>query len=141
MSRFVLDASLAMAWFVPDPEWEYATQVRGHLAAAATAIVPAIWPIEMANALAKAVRRGTITDQAANHGLNQLEILIISGPRIAIDPHFQMVGKAYAVARRHQVSTYDGCYLQLALDEGLPLATLDKALRAAAGKAGVALLK
>ena len=141
MNRFVLDASLSMAWFVPDPEWEYATQVRGHLAAEATALVPAIWPVEMANALTKAVRRGTITDEEADRGLSQLAILIISGPRIAIDPHFQPVWKAYAVARKHQVSAYDGCYLQLALDQGLPLATLDKGLRVAAGKAGVKLLK
>ena len=49
--------------------------------------------------------------------------------------------EAYAVARRYQVSAYDGFYLQLAIDAGLPLATLDKGLQAAAVKAGVTLLK
>ncbi|MGH9742304.1 MAG: type II toxin-antitoxin system VapC family toxin, partial [Candidatus Acidiferrum sp.] len=78
---------------------------------------------------------------AADSALRQLEILILSGPRIAIQSHFQPVWKAFAVAQKHQVSAYDGLYLELALSEGLPLATLDKPLRAAAAKAGVELLR
>jgi predicted nucleic acid-binding protein len=44
-------------------------------------------------------------------------------------------------ARSFQLTAYDAVYLDLARREGLPLATLDKGLRAAAVKAGVALLK
>jgi predicted nucleic acid-binding protein len=48
---------------------------------------------------------------------------------------------ALASARAFQLTAYDAVYLELARREGLPLATLDKGLRAAAKKAGVALLK
>jgi predicted nucleic acid-binding protein len=37
--------------------------------------------------------------------------------------------------------SYDAAYLDLAVVEGLPLATLDKNLRAAAKRAGVELLR
>jgi predicted nucleic acid-binding protein len=39
-----------------------------------------------------------------------------------------------------KLSSYDAAYLDLALVEGLPLATLDKNLRAATKRAGVELL-
>jgi predicted nucleic acid-binding protein len=141
VSGFVLDASLTAAWFIPDPETDYALNVRSRLALGFTALVPSIWAIEMANTLVKAVRRGTLTEEAVEYGLQQLEILVISSSRISVDSNLRSVRDAYAVARRYQVSAYDGFYLQLAIDAGLPLATLDKGLRAAAVKAGVALLK
>lgn len=138
MNRFVLDASLSAAWFIPDPESDYAVQIRGSLASEATAIVPAIWPVEMSNAFAKAVRHGTFTEEAAEYGLQQLEILVISTPsRILIESSMKGVRQAYAIARKHNLSAYDALYLELAMDEGLPFATLDKRLRAAAMKAGV----
>ena len=37
-----------------------------------------------------------------------------------------------SLAFKHGLTTYDAAYLALALDEGLPLATLDKELAAAA---------
>ena len=43
------------------------------------------------------------------------------------------------VSRNYQLTVYDAAYLELAQRESLPLATLDKALRTAAGKAGVKL--
>jgi predicted nucleic acid-binding protein len=58
-----------------------------------------------------------------------------------VDSNLKSVREAYALARKYQLSSYDGIYLQLAVDAGLPLATLDKGLRTAAVKAGVALLK
>jgi predicted nucleic acid-binding protein len=138
VNRFVLDASLSAAWFIPDPGSDYAVQIRGSLVAEATAIVPAIWPAEMANAFAKAVRRGTFSEQAAEYGLQQLEILVISTPsRILIDSSMKGVRQAYTIARKYNLSAYDGLYLELAMDEGLPLATLDKRLRAAATRVGV----
>jgi len=43
------------------------------------------------------------------------------------------------IARQFNLSGYDATYLELALREGLPLATLDKDLAKAAKKAGVLL--
>jgi predicted nucleic acid-binding protein len=137
VNRFVLDASVSAAWIVPDPDSEYAVRVRQRLADGSTAVVPPLWPIEMANALAKAVRRGVLSEEAAEYGLEQLEILLISGPRIEVQSSAQPVRQAYKTSREHQLSAYAGCYLELAQREGLPLATLDKGLRAAAAKAGI----
>jgi predicted nucleic acid-binding protein len=141
VSRFVLDASLTVAWFIPDPETDYALNVRSRLAAGLTAIVPSIWAVEVANTFVKSARRGTLTEEAVEYGLQTLETLVSSGSRISVDSSLKSVREAYAAARRYQLSSYDGFYLQLAIDAGLPLATLDKGLRAAAVKAGVALLK
>jgi predicted nucleic acid-binding protein len=141
VSRFVLDASLTAAWFIPDPETDYALNVRSRLAAGLTAIVPSIWAVEVANTFVKSARRGMLTEKAVEYGLQTLESLVSSGSRISVDLNLKSVREAYAVARRYQLSAYDGFYLQLAIDTGIPLATLDKSLRAAAVKAGVALLK
>jgi predicted nucleic acid-binding protein len=141
VSRFVLDASLIAAWFIPDPDTDYALNVRSRLATGSTAIVPSIWAVEVANTFVKSARRGTLTEEAVEYGLQTLESLLSLGSRISVDSNLKSVREAYAVARRYQLSAYDGFYLQLAIDAALPLATLDKGLRAAAVKAGVALLK
>jgi predicted nucleic acid-binding protein len=141
VSGFVLDASLTAAWFIPDPGTAYALNVRSRLAAGLTAIVPSIWAVEVANTFVKSVRRGTLTEEAVEYGLQTLETLVSSGSRISVDSNLKSVREAYALARKYQLSAYDGIYLQLAVDAELPLATLDKGLRTAAVKAGVALLK
>ena len=41
------------------------------------------------------------------------------------------------LARAHQLSAYDACYLELAIRRGLPLACLDGKLKTAAAAAGV----
>jgi predicted nucleic acid-binding protein len=43
----------------------------------------------------------------------------------------------HALASRHQLTSYDAVYLNLALTSGLPLATRDKALARAATDCGV----
>jgi predicted nucleic acid-binding protein len=45
-----------------------------------------------------------------------------------------------ALAEQYGLTSYDASYLELSLRMGLPLATLDTQLHAAARKAGVALL-
>lgn len=45
--------------------------------------------------------------------------------------------RTLARARAYNLSTYDASYLELALREGLPLATLDKDLKKAAIKAHI----
>ena len=86
-----------------------------------------------------AERRGKSTAQEVDHGLRQLEILTVS--RIQIQTGTTSIREAFVAARSFQLTAYDAVYLELAQREGLLLATLDKGLRAAAVKAGVALLK
>jgi predicted nucleic acid-binding protein len=141
VSRFVLDASVSAGWIIPDKSTDYAIQVRQRLAEGERALVPGLWAIEMANVLAKAVRHGTLAANDAEDALGQLQILFIPGPKMEVELTAPAVWQVYDAARKYQLSAFDACYLELAQREGLPLATLDRGLRAAAAKAGVARLK
>ncbi len=60
MTRFVLDCSMTMAWCFEDEAWPRADAVLAHLADG-EALVPGLWPLEVANALAACERRERIT--------------------------------------------------------------------------------
>jgi predicted nucleic acid-binding protein len=140
VNRFVLDASVTAAWFLPADGEEFALRIRKRLAMGDRALVPALWSIEMANVLVKSVRKGVMTEQEAANAIGQLEILLIHGTRIEIHASAPVVSQAYAAAKKYGLSGYDGVYLVLAIEEKLPLATLDKDLISAATKAGLKLL-
>ena len=52
-----------------------------------------------------------------------------------------MIKDIFALARKHKLSSYDASYLDLAMRKGLPIATLDKNLLAAAKRSKVPILK
>jgi len=133
---FVLDASVALAWFVDDPVPPYAVQVREAIVNGKKALVPGLWALEMANGLLMAERRGKLTAVEVDYGLRQLEVVVAAG--IEIDTvAVPAIRDAFAPAHAHQLTAYDAVYLGLARRERLPLATLDKSLRAAAAKVGI----
>ena len=76
MTRFVLDASVALAWFVDNPVAAYAVRVRKSMARDARAVVPGLWHLEMANGLAVAERRGILTPANTTAGITILEELL-----------------------------------------------------------------
>jgi predicted nucleic acid-binding protein len=139
VSRFVLDASVAVSWVAGTPVDPYAATVQTHVANGWRAIVPSLWQLEVANALLMVERRGVLTAADVDRGLLDLESFLAS--RAEVDQIPVAMRQTADLARRLQLTVYDAAYLELAKRETLPLATLDKSLRAAAGKAGVALLK
>lgn len=139
MKRFVLDASIALAWFVDDPVPDYAIKVRQSLVAGNRAVVPALWHLEMANGLVVAERRKILRSNDVSVSLLHLEQLVIQAIETRTD--LVPVRQALNTAREFQLSAYDSVYLQTARDERIPLATLDKSLRSAAASAGVELLR
>ena len=138
MSRFIVDASVALCWYFEDQRTAYTEAVFDCLARGDEGLVPAIWPLEVVNGLVVAVRQKTIT-------ATQLETFVRDLKDLPVEVDLEGVGRAYSsilrVSRQHQLSSYDAAYLDLALVEGLPLATLDKNLRVAAKRAGVELLR
>jgi predicted nucleic acid-binding protein len=138
LKRFVLDASVALSWFVDHPISPRAIDIRQQLVDGARAIVPLLWHLEMANGLAVAERRGILSADDLSLSLNRLEKLIIHV--VETRNHFWSMRRALNTAREFQLSAYDGVYLETARAEGIPLATLDKALHSAAARAGVELL-
>ena len=139
MNRFVLDASVAVAWVAGTPVDPYAAAVQTHVANGWRAIVPSLWQLEVANALLMVERRGVLTAADVDRGLLDLETFLAS--RAEMDQTSVAMRQSADLARRYQLTVYDAVYLELAKRESAPLATLDKSLRVAAAKAGVALLK
>jgi predicted nucleic acid-binding protein len=139
VNRFVLDASVAVAWVVGTPVDPYAVAVQSHVASGWRAIVPPLWQVEVANGLLMNERRKTLTSAEADRGLLDLETFLASLADLDATP--AAMRELANVARAYQLTVYDAAYLELAKRESLPIATLDKGLRAAAVKAGVALLK
>ena len=125
---FVLDCSVALAWLFPDEATEATDRLRDSLIEA-QAFAPVLWPIEVANVLLVATRRGRLTSDEWEQIYANLEALPIE-----IDPvsTSRVWGKALQLAHAHRLSVDDAMYLELALRMRLPLATLDRAL----GEAG-----
>src|SRR5712691_8877614 len=117
----------------------YAAAVQTQVANGWRAIVPSLWQLEVANGLLMIERLKAVTASDVDRGLLDLETFLAS--RAEVDQTPVAMRPAVDLARRFQLTVYDAVYLELAKRETLPLATLDKSLRAAAGKAGVALLK
>jgi predicted nucleic acid-binding protein len=129
----VLDASIAVAWFLPDESSEAAARLAEGLETA-DAYVPAIWPLEVGNALLVAEQRKRITKAERVAFLDQLAAVpIVVDPSQTIDD----LPALAALAHEHGLSIYDACYVRLAKMRGLRLATFDSALRAAAQRCGV----
>jgi predicted nucleic acid-binding protein len=136
LNRFVLDASVALAWCFEDETSPGADKVLDALTSM-EAIVPPIWPIEVANALLAGERRGRIAPAAVSRQLALLGQLPIQADDVGLDSD---IDGLVLLARSTKLSAYDAAYLSLAQRKGLPLATLDSALRQAARKAGIDLL-
>lgn len=134
---FVLDCSVAVAWFFEDEANAYAEAVEDSLLAS-SAIVPSLWPLEIANALLMGERRNRATEAKVTTYLRLLAAL-----PIAIDDETANHAwhQSLSLGRRHRLSVYDAAYLELALRQGLPLASLDKTLVAAARAAGIPIYK
>lgn len=139
MTRLVLDASVALAWLVDKPGSPYAIRVQNSFDAGARGLVPALWYLEMANGLVVATRRKDLTPEDADQGLEFIEQMLVYAIEPDADP--VSVRNVFVTARTHQLSAYDAAYLDLARREGLPLATLDQRLRAAAKTARVELFQ
>jgi predicted nucleic acid-binding protein len=135
VKRFVLDASVALAWFVDRPTAQYADHVRQLLLRGDRALVPALWQLEVANGFISAERRRILTPSDTEEALQNLDIVIAQ----AIENNQDSVSMRGVLhtAREFQLTAYDAVYLQTALQQELPLATLDRLLRTAASKAGV----
>jgi predicted nucleic acid-binding protein len=137
IKRLVLDASVAVAWCFPDESTPFTEGVLDLLASGTEAITAAIWPFEVANALLMGERRKRISVAQVTTVLQRISSLPITIDPIRTDTAF---GQILSVARQEQLTEYDAAYLELALREGLPLATLDNGLRRAARNAGVGLI-
>ena len=122
---FVLDASVTAAWLLPDETHPLADRCR-RLLAEQNAVVPGIWWFEIRNLLIVAERRGRLNESGTARALRDLGRFPILRDDEAEEAAILLL------ARKYRLSFYDAAYLELAMRQDLPLATLDKQLVQAA---------
>ena len=132
-SALVLDASVTLSWCFEDEAHTYGDAVLEYLESG-EALVPGIWPLEVGNALLVAERKGRLTKADSARFVTLLRQLPII---IEQESPERIFGEIIALAREHSLSTYDASYLDLAMRNGLPLATQDVHLLHAARECGV----
>ncbi|MFN7935055.1 MAG: type II toxin-antitoxin system VapC family toxin [Bryobacteraceae bacterium] len=137
MDAFVIDVSACMPWCCEDEATPASEQLLQLASQSHTLYVPSVWPWEMMNAVAVAVRRQRIKPE---HAVSFLGLLSSFDFRIEESPKVADLPTLHALALRHQLTAYDTAYLDLAKRLDLPLATLDDALKRAASAEGVQLL-
>jgi predicted nucleic acid-binding protein len=133
--EFVLDSSLALAWYFKDEAAPYADAVAASFPASRAA-VPVIWPLEIANAVLMGERRQRSTEAQATRWFGYLGSLPIAVDEETNDRAWSDV---LNLARAHRLSAYDAAYLELALRRGLRLATLDDKLKSTALALGMSM--
>jgi predicted nucleic acid-binding protein len=132
-ARFVIDNSVVMTWCFADEADPYADAVLEHLKTH-TAVVPPIWSLEVVNVLLVAERRTRLTQKDSAHFLSLLAKLPI---QVDPTPGEDKMRELLNLGRTQNLTSYDAACLELAMRLGIPLATLDQRLIAAAGKTGV----
>jgi len=124
----VVDASIAVQWFVADERNALAEMILERITAEG-AYVPALFRWEIENVLLSAERAGRIDPDDVDTALDTLRDLPIdmesAGQRF-------FSGREVRLARHYDLTAYDAAYLALASSRRLPLATADAALSYAA---------
>ena len=131
----VVDASIALAWCLGDEQDELAERVLARVVTEAAA-APAHWPMEVANGMWAAERRGRLRpadSERARRLLGDLDIEIVP---VELSTAMTAV---LDTARDLGLSVYDATYLDLARFRGIALATLDEDLVRACRVSGVPL--
>jgi predicted nucleic acid-binding protein len=132
----VVDASIALTWCFED-EVTDETEAIGTRVDSEGAIVPGLWRLKVANTLLLAERRGRIDRSDVEQRLELLAALPIS---IDADTGIRAWTDTLLLARAERLTLYDAAYLELAIRQDVELATLDRDLRRAARKMGVAIV-
>lgn len=117
MTRFVVDASVAIKWVVT----ETGTQEALALLRGAVLVVPDLLPSECANVLWKKVRRGELTSDEAI-----MSARILQRADIEVYPTRQLLDEATALAIELDHPAYDCVYLSLARSLDCPFVSTDE---------------
>jgi predicted nucleic acid-binding protein len=132
---FVIDASVILAWSLEDESSEPAEAAVERLLAEG-GLAPAHWPLEVANGLRSAERRGRIDEPSIRRLVAKLAGLPVDIAPVELSTALGVIESA----RRHDLSVYDAAYLDLADVRGLPIATVDDRLARACRAASVPLI-
>lgn len=132
---FVLDCSLTMTWCFEDETTDYSDLILNKLGDH-YAIVPALWSVEVSNALLFAEKKKRISRTKALAFQYYLHDLNIEVDDYLIKKPIEII---LELAHQNHLTAYDATYLELALRKNLPIATLDVDLKKAAKQADISL--
>ena len=135
--NFVLDCSVTMTWLFEHEATKDTDELLGKLSGPEKAIVAQHWALEVGNVLLGAERSKKKTPADTTLFLHLLSKLAIESD---VHTEYHATTTTLALGRRHQLSSYDAAYLELAMRLGLPLASLDRNLRKAAQAEGISVL-
>ena len=135
MTRVVIDASVTLAWCFEDEQEAYANKV-GKKITELELVTASVWPLELANALLIAERRRRV---GAAGIANIRSLLLGLDVEVASADLRRSLNEIVNLGRLYSLTAYDAEYLDVAMQQSLPIATLDSELRAASAAAGVAL--
>ena len=135
---FIADASVAIGWVHPGQATRETAAMLDAIEAGTVLEVPALWPLEVANALTVLVRRRKLAEEDRQSGLGWLRALPI---RIDYEMAALAFSKLPELASTYGLSVYDATYLELAERRTLPLACKDGPLKKAAKQRAVQLWK
>lgn len=130
---FVLDASIAASWFLPDEQSETAEGLIGALGIS-PGLVPSLFWFEVRNLFVMAERRGRLGPGSALAATLKLRNLPLNDGGIGNDVSI------IDIALRHGLSGYDASYVTLARSSNMPLATADRKMAAAARSEGISIV-
>ena len=138
MKRFVLDASVVLAWFIDPSVAPLAARIQRLLLQGDRAIVPHLWRPEVANGFVTAQKRGILTAVRSAQAFAELDLLLAQS--IENVSHELSIQRIVTSAQNFGLTAYDATYLETAREQQLPLATLDRRLAVAAARAGVTVI-
>jgi predicted nucleic acid-binding protein len=134
MAILVVDCSVTMSWLFSEEFTPFSERVLDEVIEG-QALEPAIWPLEVANVMLMAERRGRISQAESSQFLALLSGLEID---VSTPAERDLFDDLLPLARETGITAYDAGYLELAGRLGVPLATLDRRLENAAVQVGVA---
>lgn len=133
----VVDASLAVAWVHPGQATAQTDALLAQVGSGIAVVVPALWPVEMANVLLVLERRGKLTADERTEAMEALKALDFAIDHEMSESAFTRLSR---LASELSLSVYDAAYLKLALRLELPLASKNGPLREAAKKRRVSVV-
>jgi len=123
MIRRVVDASVAVAWYLPESFSAPARRWQNRmLEGTAELLVPSLHYWEFANVLCTRARRGELDAAAAS----EIYFLHLDAPLSLVEPDR---GSVLDIALKYEATAYDAVYLSLCISNGIPFLTGERPTR------------
>ena len=122
--KCVLDTNICVKQFIADPLTPKVNQLFDLLNNSSTEFfVPDLFYVECANVLWKYVRSNLYTADQVQADLADLKDL-----RFKVTSTKDLITEAIQISLNYGITAYDGCYVALSQNLGVPLLTLDERL-------------